>query len=398
MNSKIIGGILLIIGTSIGAGMLALPTAAAAGGYFHGLVLMLASWLVMTFGALFILEANLWLPEHSNLVSMARATIGRSGQVLTWIAYLLLLYSLLCAYIAGGSDLLRYLLSLIHITTPNALSIILFALILGSVVYKGVAVVDFTNRGLMSVKVIAYLALIVLVTPHVELEKLQGGSFKLLASALMVMITSFGYATIIPTLRSYFGSDVKSLRMVVWCGSLISLICYLLWNFVVQGSLEASGPHGLVQMAQSGEAASQLTQALSVRLSSISIEYLTRIFSSICVTTSFLGVALCLTDFLADGLNIKKIGWGKLKIALLTLLPPTVIVLFDPSVFIMGLTYAGICCVVLLVFLPALMVWCGRYVRRFPSDQYQVGGGAFVVGIVLLIGIYLVIHGFVFLH
>src|SRR3990167_3617578 len=110
MDFKLIGSILLIVGTSIGAGMLALPIATAQLGFMGSLILLFACWFIMTAGAFTILEVNLWLPQNSNLISMARATIGPWGQIIAWVTYLLLLYSLLCAYIAGGSDLFHDLL------------------------------------------------------------------------------------------------------------------------------------------------------------------------------------------------------------------------------------------------------------------------------------------------
>ncbi|MGE3921111.1 MAG: aromatic amino acid transport family protein, partial [Gammaproteobacteria bacterium] len=100
MKSKLIGGILLIVGTSIGAGMLALPVATAPGGFLGAAILLLACWLLMTFSALVILEVNLWLPPDSNIVSMAQKTAGRFAEVLAWVVYLLLLYSLISAYIS----------------------------------------------------------------------------------------------------------------------------------------------------------------------------------------------------------------------------------------------------------------------------------------------------------
>src|SRR5438552_1817543 len=105
MNFKFVGGVLLIVGTCIGAGMLALPIATAELGFIGSCILLVVCWLVMTYGALLLLEVNLWMPQNSNLISMAKATIGPSGQIISWVTYLLLLYSLLCAYIAGGSDL-----------------------------------------------------------------------------------------------------------------------------------------------------------------------------------------------------------------------------------------------------------------------------------------------------
>ena len=77
MRSAIyIGGILLIVGTSIGGGMLALPVANAATGFWQSSLFLLICWSLMTFGAFFILEANLYLPPGKHMVSMSAATLG----------------------------------------------------------------------------------------------------------------------------------------------------------------------------------------------------------------------------------------------------------------------------------------------------------------------------------
>ena len=47
MDFKLIGSILLIVGTSIGAGMLALPIATAQLGFGGSLILLFACWIVM---------------------------------------------------------------------------------------------------------------------------------------------------------------------------------------------------------------------------------------------------------------------------------------------------------------------------------------------------------------
>lgn len=388
MNSKIIGGVLLIVGTSIGGGMLALPMATAAGGFWHSTVLFLAAWFVTVLAAFYILEVNLWLPEGANLVSMAKATLGKSGQVVTWVAYLLLLYSLLAAYTAGGSDLLQHLLGLVNISLPDSLNVFLFVLILGWVLFSGVRAVDWANRSLMSIKLAAYVLLVVLIAPHVDAQKLMAGRFALLSGSLMVVMTSFGYATIIPSLRTYFKGDVKTLRLTIMVGSLIPLLCYLLWDWVVQGTIARDGTEGLVAMAHSPHAVSHLTDALRVTMNSFLVNDLTHLFTTICVTTSFLGVSLCLSDFLSDGLHIEKKGLGRWVVTVLVLLPPSVMVLFYPSLFIMGLHYAGLFCVILLMLLPGLMVWSGRYCKKI-SNGYKVMGGRFWVAIEILLSLFL---------
>lgn len=389
MINKFIGGILLIIGTSIGGGLLALPMATAGGGFFNSLFLFIGAWLVMTFGAFFILEVNLWLPEHTNMLSMAGATLGKLGKAVTWFIYLLLLYALLCAYIAGGTDVVKQLVEgLWHSTLPQWISELIFIIIFGAVVHCGIRTVDRTNRLLMCIKLGAYGLLIILVSPHVNFTQLHQGEARLLPGALMVVVTSFGYATIIPSLRSYFKSHERYLRMAIGIGSAIPLICYLLWDFVVQGSVAREK---LMQMSGSPRAVSELTTALSAAGNTL-IGSSAHVFTVICVTTSFLGVALCLWDFLADGFSINKSTQsGRWRITAATLAPPLLIVLFWPGIFVKALAYAGVLCVVLLMLLPGLMAWSGRYVKKFCG--YQVWGGRWVLALEIILAAALAIYG-----
>jgi tyrosine-specific transport protein len=384
--NKIIGGILLIVGTSIGGGMLALPVATVAGGFWHGCLLMFACWSAMTFCAFLILEVNLWLPTNSNIISMAKSTLGTAGQAVAWIAYLLLHYSLLAAYLSGGADVLHGLLFKININIPMQLAALLVVLTLGSVVYRGISSVDYVNRGFMFIKLGAYILLVVLALPYVKFSLLPAGKVQYILSAVTVVITSFGYATVIPSLRAYFQGDVNKLRWVIVIGSLIPLLCYILWVFVIQANIPSSGSKGLLAIASSGREVSLLTSSLSSIINSHWVSGFANIFTSICVATAFLGVSLCLTDFLADGLKVEKRGWGQLGLHILTFLPPLTIVLFYPHAFIAGLSYAGIFCVVLLMLLPPLMAWSGRYHKKI-AHGYQVTGGKFALLITMALAI-----------
>lgn len=376
MDFKLLGSILLIVGTSIGAGMLALPIATAQLGFIGSIILLLICWFVMTMGAFLILEVNLWLPQNSNLISMAKVTIGPLGQLVAWITYLLLLYSLLCAYIAGGSDLFHNLLNSNGIFIPAWTSALLFTLLFGFIVYLGIRAVDYVNRGLMFVKLGAYVLLITLLTPFLDMVKLTSGEMKYLTSgaAMTVTITSFGFATIVPSLRIYFASNVKKLKQAILIGSLIPLICYIIWDMVIMGIIPLAGDHGLIAILQSKTSTSDLVNTLNMLTATSSSTFFAKLFTSICVVTSFLGVALCLTDFLADGFHVEKTGLSNGCIHLLTFIPPFVIVLFFPNAFIKALQYAGIYCVILLIMLPTVMAWYGRY-RKKQVGEFKVAGG-----------------------
>lgn len=385
MDSKLIGGILLIVGTSIGAGMLALPVAAAEVGFPGALALLVLCWFVMTAGAFLLLEVNLWLPQNTNIISMAKATIGPIGQAIAWITYLLLLYSLLCAYIAGGSDLFQRLLANKGVAIQPWLASLLFTFIFGCVVYLGIRSVDYLNRGLMFVKMGAYFLLVVLLMPFVSLDLLAETQISGLTSAAVVTvtITSFGFAIIVPSLRIYFGGNVKKLKTAIIIGSAIPLLCYIAWDIAIMGVLPLNGDGSLSSILQSKNSTSDLITTLNSATSTASIAFFTKLFISICVLTSFLSVALCLTDFLADGLKQEKTGLSGLFIQLVTFIPPLMIVLFFPGAFIKALQYAGIYCVILLILLPAWMAWAGRYQRLFKGNFRLKGGKALLVLLML---------------
>jgi len=384
MKMRLLGGILLIIGTSIGGGMLALPMATAAGGYWHSFWLFLGVWFLTMIAAYYILEVNLALPRNTNMISMARATLGPWGQGLTWLFYLLLLYALLSAYMAGGADLFQNLFHLLSIPLMHWLGAVLFVVLLGAFVIRGIKIVDVANRTLMSVKLLAFVLLVILIVPHIHPVNFHVGSFHALAPAVMVVVTSYGYSIIIPSLRSYFRDDIRLCRIAIGVGSTIPLVVYLIWDAAVQGSLHSLGANGLVAMSQSNNAVSQLTIALSTRLHSLWVANFAHLFSYVCITTSFLAVSLSLTDFLADGFNVVKEGAYRWLIATVTFLPSLIIVIFFPGVFIKALAYAGVCVVFILLLMPSLMVYSSRYVKKQASPFRCVGGRSLVVLHILL--------------
>jgi len=374
-NSKLLGGILLIVGTSIGGGMLALPVSMAAVGMTNAIFFLIFCWLVMTAGALLILEVNLRLPAGSNMVTMAKSTLGVPGQIIAWITYLFLLYTLLSAYISGGSDVLNDLLHQAHIDLPNWITALLFTGLFSLVIYNGIRTVDYVNRGLMFGKLGIYLLLVLLISPHIHVPNLRNGSLPAITESLMVLITSFGFASIVPSLREYFANDIATLRKVILYGSLIPLVCYIIWIIVIMGVVARDGQQGLLALMTSDHATSGLTNALKHAIHQPWIGGFFAFFTSICMITAFLGVSLGLFDFLADGLKLKKTGLQGKGILALTFVPPLLVVLVNPGIYLHALSYAGVCCVILLLLLPVLMAWRGRNLTSMVHSVVIIPGG-----------------------
>lgn len=373
-HSKMLGGILLVSGTTIGAAMLALPVSTGMAGFFPSILLFFLYWIYMTYTALLMLEANLWMKE-GNLISMAKLTLGRGGQVLSWLIYLFLLYSLTTAYIAGSAPIvIDVIQSLTGFVIPEWAGSIPLLIIFGYFVYKGTHSVDHVNRLLMLGLVIAYIAMICFLTSHVNTSLLMHVDWKYIMIGVSVIATSFGFHIIIPSLVTYLDRDVAKLKKVIIIGSAIPLFVYISWEFLALGIIPIEGENGILSGYIKGSNGAHLLTAF---LGHSAIAMISRFFSFFAIVTSFLGVSLSLSDFLADGFKIEKTRKGRSLLYVLTFLPPLFITLTDPRAFLSALEYAGAFGVVtLLGFFPALMVWRGRYDKNLGAySRFQVPGG-----------------------
>lgn len=360
MSLREIGSILLILGTCIGGGMLALPIVTAEQTAWLSLAMVVFAWVLMTAGAFALLKVNLLMPAGSNMVSMSRHTLGRAMAILTWGAYLLLLYALLCAFLAAGGDITQTLLHKIHLNVPRWLATMITLVVLGSVVYRGIYSVDLVNRVLMFAKIIICIFLIIAVTPHDHWNLLVDGDSKFHGNALLVIICSFGYAIIVPSLRVYLDSDSKKLYRAVFIGSIIPMVLYVLWIAVIQASVPRGGDMGLIAMNHSANTTSMLMKQLVDITHNSIVQSLGVAFVSICALTAFLGVSVSLMDFLADGLKLEKRGKSGAVVVCATYMPPLLIVLMAPSIFTGALAYAGVFCIYILIVLPVMMWWRSR--------------------------------------
>lgn len=387
-RNRIFGGAMLVSGTCIGAGMLALPVSTAAGGFYPSLIAFLFTWIMMTASAFLMLEASLWHSGEINLISMARATLGKSGEFIAWCTYVLFLYALMTAYTAGASGIISTVLEKWGVNPDWSMWILI--LIFATIVYMGATYVDWMNRLLMVGLIGTYMALVGNVMPKVSPELLGDGQAKYLWSIAPLLVTSFGFHLLIPSLKSYLNEDIKSLRWAILLGSLLPLVVYLIWEILILGVIPVKGEQGLVAILHAEhhtgkQAVIELTQLLSDILQNAKVTFFARMFGLCAILTSFIGVALGLFDFFADGFHVKKTVKGKFILAALTFLPPILFAIFYPR-FLLALRYAGVFAAVLLVIFPAVMVWAGRYHLKTATGYRVVGGKALVI-LVLLAGI-----------
>jgi tyrosine-specific transport protein len=367
------GGILLVAGSCIGAGMLAIPILTGLLGFFPSLIIMGAAWLFMLFTGLLLVEANGWFYGQVNLLSMSEQSLGKPGRWACWLAYLFLFYSLLVAYIAASATICSSLFStLLHLSIPPWSSALFFALLFGYYVWKGTEAVDRFNRSLMAGLIVTYICMVSVGIFRIRPQLLEHTDWSYLLLPLPVLVVSFGFQNMIPSLTAYMRGDLKRVRQAIIGGSVAALFVYVVWSLLFLGNVPLEGEAGIRQTFLKGEEA---TGALRAALHSSWIGLFAQGFAFFAIVTSYLAQGLSLSHFLADGFkkvpDRRNMSW----LVPLALFPPLVFALFYPQVFFRALSFAGgICAMILFGFLPIGMIWIGRY-RRHLTSNYHVHGG-----------------------
>lgn len=365
-SGSLLGGILLICGSCIGAGMLGLPIITGLAGFVPSLFVFFAAWLFMTLTGLLLVEATGWFPHRSNMITMVGHTLGKVGKMLSWSLYLFLFYALLVAYVSGSGQIFSSFTGL-----PVWVCSLIFILLFGGLVYFGTRTVDLWNRWLVVGLIVTYMALV-----FAGLGKVEGAfllrsvpSYALIA--LPVLVVSFGYHNMVPTLTTYMKGNLKKVRITILCGSLLALLIYLLWEVIVMGIVPYEGSYGILDSYLHGREGSD---ALAHALGSSWVTFYAQAFAFFAILTSFLAQGLSLVHFLSDGFQIKHHKRENVWLCVAAFVPPLFFALVQPQIFFRALSLGGVLAAALFGIIPALMIWRGRYRLKF-AKSYRVWGG-----------------------
>ncbi|NAZ97842.1 aromatic amino acid transport family protein [Vibrio toranzoniae] len=390
-KSKVFGSTLIIAGTTIGAGMLALPLASAGIGFSTSLFLMLGLWALMAFTALLMVELHQFAESDATLHTLAHTILGTKGKWIASFAVMFLFYALCAAYIAGGGAQFNQRISEItNIQLNSQITTLLFTLLVACVVTIGTHSVDKVNRVLFGLKLIAMVIVLSFLAPNITSQYLMSMPLQqgLVVAAIPVVFTSFGFHGSIPSIVRYLDGDVRSLRKVMIIGSALPLVIYVFWQSVTLGVVSQ-------EQLLSDTSLGALLVSLSQTVQQSNLSVIVGVFADLALLTSFIGVSLGLFEFMGDSLS-KKLGNAKrVKTAAITFLPPLGFALFYPQGFIMALGYAAIALSVLAILLPTVMVYKVRYTNFSAKPQgteatYQVLGGSKALFLAGSVGVFII--------
>ncbi|MEO0935082.1 MAG: aromatic amino acid transport family protein [Cyanobacteria bacterium J06641_2] len=385
---SVVGSTALIAGTTVGAGILALPAVTLPSGVLPSTALLIGVWLYAVLSALLIAEVTLngmrYKGRASNgLLAMVESTLGGMEARFAGGAYLFLHYALLIAYVSQGGEILISAVKGIWDLPdlPTWMGSTGFAVIFGAILYLGRdRFIERLNSFFVLVVIASFVGLLLLGVTQVHPNSLLSQDWTALPPALSVMLVALFFHNIVPVVATQLEGDRDKVRQSIVVGSAIPLMMFLLWNAVILGSvtptmLENIGNSSVfdpLQILRAGDAGEWLGILVTV-------------FSEFAIATSFIGFFYGLRDLFKD-MNLFS-GGSKASLPLISLIlfPPMGFSALNPNIFYTALDYAGTFSVSILGgVIPAVMAWKQRDKYK-ELNQNLVPGGKFML--VIMIGI-----------
>lgn len=351
----------LIAGTTVGAGILALPAVTVTAGVVPSTVALIGVWFYALAAALLIVEVNLQTlcvvgRPDLGLLAMIDCTLGSIWARIGAGAYLFLHYALLVAYVAQGGEILTATLGRLGVAAfPTWIGISGFAITLGGLVFWGRSRwVETLNAIFVGVVVLSFSGLLFLGVQLADLHQLQTQHWPAVSPAISVMLVTLFYHNIIPVVTTRLEGDIRKIRQSVIIGSAIPLVMFLAWNAVI---LCCVSTETLNEMALFDPL--MLLQAQYDGLGN-----LIAVFSEFAIATSFIGFTYGLLDLFQDLWPTRS---RQSQYALM-LVPTLSLAIFNPTIFFTALDYAGTFSITLLggIF-PTVMAWKQRHNAVIPS-------------------------------
>ncbi|KXZ49306.1 hypothetical protein GPECTOR_22g900 [Gonium pectorale] len=313
------GATLLVAGTTVGAGILALPAVTQASGFAATTGTLLGCGAFAMATGLLIAEVNMnvvarYGSDNVTFTTMAEKTLGPTAASGATFLYIFHNYALLVAYVARAGQIVATQSGL-----PPLAGAAAFAMGFGGLCYGTTqSQFDRINGLLLGMAVAAFVALLTVAGSEVDWPVLGRANWATVPPTIPVMALAFVYHNIVPVIVHNLECDARK---------------------------QSGGP-----------VVAPLVQA----------------FSFLAIATSFTGFVLAAVDFLPDAFkplaSVPRAGRYALVV-----LPPILLSTASPGIFFASLDIAGTYGVMTLYgMMPAAMAWASRY----NAGAVDVGGDA----------------------
>jgi amino acid permease len=367
-----------LVGTIIGAGVLAIPYAIMKAGFLTGLlnlvVLSISSFLVYSYVGEIVLRTK----GSHQLPGYARKYLGKTGSVLMAFSMIFGIYGALVAYIIGVGKSFAVLFGMQNIPFTffgfsvqfNIIFSILFFILVSSIVYLGLKMVGKAELIMSTLIILALVAISLIALPRLNISNLMSFSFSKILIPYGVILFALSGAVAVPEMKEELQKNKKLLKKAILIGVSIPVLLYFLF------SLATVGVCGL-----------QTTEIATVCLGEkfgIVIFLIGNIFAILAMSTSFMALGLALKEmYHHDYKTREKRAWVLACIVPLVLF--FLVLLFLPQeTFFKTISISG---GVTMTLEGILIVLMHRKAKRLGerNPEYSIKANKFISALLILI-------------
>ena len=312
-----IESVAILIGTTIGAGILAIPYVMAQSGFLTGLLVLVVVAVMMVVINLIIGEITLASSKLHQLPGYAEKYLGKWGKWSMFYSMLFVLYGALLAYIIGEGQVLTALFG------GNAMTNSLIFFAIGALLlYLGLDIIKRFEVYLSLLILIIIFIIYYFSSSHIQTTNLLDFSWaKILIPYGVILSASMGYSSI-PQMREVLKGQEKLLKRAIIIGTLAPIIIYLFFTLVVVG---VTGR--------------ETTELATIGLGNIIGQRMIifgNLFALVTMATSFLTLGLAIKKTYIQDFKIKKnVAW------FLTCTLPLLLFLIGVNSFVGVLSFIG---------------------------------------------------------
>uniref|UniRef100_A0A0E0NSL1 Uncharacterized protein n=1 Tax=Oryza rufipogon TaxID=4529 RepID=A0A0E0NSL1_ORYRU len=246
-RGSVVGAAALVVGTSIGSGILAVPQRTAPAGFVPSAACIVTCWAFLVIEALLLVEINVHLRrkkgkdaggdgdgggggqlEVISLKSMAQETLGEWGGNLAAAAYLFLSYTSMVAYTSKSGEVLSRVVAGVPEPVSGGAFTAALALLIAA---GGTGVTDKVNQ------LLTFVMIGLLLTIEVSAVAFGAGltlpantNWEQVPATLPVIIFTLVFHDIAPVICAYLGGDLVRIRLSILVGSIVPLLSLLVWD------------------------------------------------------------------------------------------------------------------------------------------------------------------------
>lgn len=377
---KILLATATLVGTIVGAGILAIPYVVAQSGFLFGFIITIVLGLSFLLLNLMTGEIILRTKEQHQLTGYAEKYLGAWGKRLMMFSMVFSIYGALTAYLIGEGETLK---AIFKWGNPLYYSIIFFVIAF-IIIYKGIKA-----TGKAELFLIGILLTIVIAIGIVSYQDIDGQNLttinlaKFFAPYGVILFALMGMPAV-PEMQEVLENEKQKMKKAIVIGSIIPIILYILFALIVVGII------GLENFEVLEPNQRIATIALSI--------YSSPLFGML---ANFIAVLSMFTSFLTLGIAMIEMyefdySFSKPLALLLTFIIPLIITLLKLSTFIAVIAITGAVAgglqgiIIIFTFWKAKLL--GERMPEFSLKPHKVLG---VVLIVLFgIGVALELYSF----